>query len=146
MPGRQDPHGFSLIEVIAVVLIVAIFLVVGFMSYVKAIERAKAGVVLGYLATLRAAEMTYRAQHANLYTNTTDDLDVALADESMPKSGWSGRTITLSGSPPGSTGMATFRRDTGWYHDQQLGIQYGSGTVCGNFEPSDLLQKTCGAD
>ena len=139
-------RGYSMIELVTGAVIVSTILAVGFMWWMRVMERARAGPVVDYLTTLRAAQRNYL--QADLrppqwlprtsYTNDLLLLDVRLPDSI---SGWTGPNQTLSGSQ----GMATFTRRSGWYRDQQLGIQYRLGTLCGTFEPY-LPLSACAAD
>lgn len=143
--GQARARGFSLVELVGVVVILAALAALGTLQLVRVVERAKAAPVRQYLAALRAAQKNYRqadlerGQAQRPYTGDLRDLDVALPDSIA---GW--ERVNLSS--PGDAGLATVRRSRGWYQGQQLGIQYGSGTLCGTFEPFSPPLAPCQAD
>lgn len=80
--------GFTLLELMMVVVIIGILATIALPQYFRSAERARTSEALSYLATLRSAEMRYRAQDpGNAYTDNFDLLDVELPGT---LNGWDG--------------------------------------------------------
>ena len=131
--------GFTLLELLMVVIVIAILVAIAIPQYLKAVEKARAADAINYLGALRSAQSRYHAQNAsNQYTNVLTNLDIDLP-----------ATLTNWGVPslssPATTGMASFTRAAGLYNGQTVGISYGTGTLCGSFIPLQPL-PTCTAD
>jgi prepilin-type N-terminal cleavage/methylation domain-containing protein len=131
--------GFTLLELLMVVIIIGILAAVGLPQYLKATEKARAAEALMILGAIRAAEIRYRAQSStNAYTTLDTDLDV-----DFPRVGgvitlkyWTVTTpLTATGTGTGAVGMAVMSRKEGNFVTQTIGITFGSGAVCGTFDP-----------
>ena len=73
--------GFTLLELLMVVIIIGILASIALPQYFKASERARLGEALQILATIRGSEQRYKAQTSStppVYTNQIDDLDVSV--------------------------------------------------------------------
>jgi len=130
-------RGFTLVELTLVAIVVSIIAIAGLFLQGRAVEKSRATEARVYLGALRAAQARYRATTGS-YTNVLANLDI---DLSGSLDSWN----SLSLSAPGATGFATLSRAAGSYAGQTLGIRYGSGTVCGTFEPLQPL-PACAAD
>lgn len=128
----------TLTELMLVVIILAVLGAVAVSQQVRVMERGRATEAVIYLGTLRSAQVRHRANNpADQYTNDPAKLDVTLA-ASLPN--WSAPTL----SAPAQTGLATMVRTSGPHSGQTLGMQYGTGTLCGTFAP--LQRSPCQAD
>ena len=129
--GRR---GFTLLELLMVVIIIAILASVALPQYIRATEKARAAEALSYLGALRSAELRYAATSAtNVYTAVVTELDIDLP---ATMQFWTTPpTITASSGAGGTKGMATVPRSGGNYSAQTIGITFGTGTVCGTFVP-----------
>jgi prepilin-type N-terminal cleavage/methylation domain-containing protein len=67
--------GFTLLELLTVVIIISILTSIALPQFFKAAERARASEAVGILGSLRAAQLRYYTQHGRL-ANNVDDLDV----------------------------------------------------------------------
>lgn len=64
-------RGFTLLELIVVIIIVGILASIAVPTYFRAVERGRSGEGLSLLGVLRSAQMRYYAQHGALTDNTT---------------------------------------------------------------------------
>jgi len=71
--------GFTLLELLTVVIIVAILAVIAIPQYFKAAERARATEAVNLLGMIRRAQIRYYAEHAYT-TDDCSDLDVDIPD------------------------------------------------------------------
>lgn len=129
----KGTKGFTLLELLMVVIIIAILAAIALPQYLRASEKSRASEALQVLGALRASEQRYKAQH-NLgnYTLLVTDLDMAFG----LMNSWNAPVIaiTAAGATP-ATGMATVTRNAGTYINQGIGIQFGTGTICGTAAP-----------
>ena len=71
--------GFTLLELLTVVIIVAILAVIAIPQYFKAAERARATEAVNLLGMIRRAQIRYYAEHAKTTSNCSE-LDVDVPD------------------------------------------------------------------
>jgi len=67
--------GFTLLELIIVVIIIGILATIGFAQYTKVIEKGRKAEALFILGEIRTAEASYYLEH-NAYTSTLGDLSL----------------------------------------------------------------------
>jgi len=68
--------GFTLLELVIVIIIVAVLAGLGIPQFMKTVERAKSAEGVATLGTLRSSQLRYYAEW-NTYTSTIANLDVA---------------------------------------------------------------------
>ncbi len=133
----MNKKGFTLIEMLVVVLIIGILAAVALPQYFKAVEKSRSTEALQVLGTIAAAQERYRlASSENLYTTNFEDFDVSFTDRNgADVSGSSYRTknftITISGTS-GSDGQVQAVRNGGGSTDQvsyTLTRRYRQGDV-----------------
>jgi prepilin-type N-terminal cleavage/methylation domain-containing protein len=137
--SRYRKKGFTLLELLMVVIIIAILASIALPQFIRAAEKSRAAEAFSTLGAVRSAEIRYAAQNlGNNYTKVFTELDVTIT----PSVNWSVPTITT----PGTTGFATVARLAGQFKTQMIGIQFGTGTICGNFAPLLATAVTCAPD
>ena len=79
---NANKKGFTLIEMLVVVLIIGILAAVALPQYFKAVEKSRATEALSVLGSIAAAEERYRlADSANAYTTSFQDFDISFTDK-----------------------------------------------------------------
>ena len=72
--------GFTLLELLTVVIIIAILATIAVPQFFKAAERARAAEGVNILGVLRSAQLRYYAEHGNFATRLNDlDVDIPTA-------------------------------------------------------------------
>ena len=70
-------HGFTLVELAVVIVIIGVLAAFGVPRFLKSVERAKAAEAFSYLSAVRSAEERYEAQYGT-YTSDLTQLDINL--------------------------------------------------------------------
>ena len=98
----NNRRGFTLLELLMVVIIIAILATIALPQYLKVAERSRSAEALQLLASIRSSEGRFRAASAaNLYTTDLTTLDIGVP-AATPN--W---TFSVSGTAAGSNGVAT---------------------------------------
>ena len=74
--ARKINQGFTLIELIIVVIIIGILASVGVSRYPKVVKKAKIAEADSVLGVMRGAQMRYAAEHDGGYTEIETELDI----------------------------------------------------------------------
>ena len=122
---RNNERGFTLLELLMVVVIMAILASIALPQYFRVVERSRAAQVMPLLASLRGSEIRFKAQDVSeLYTTTLTALDI----EPVPvmPAGWD--AVTVSGTAAGSN--VSTNRNTGSNKGSLLIVDIDTGTVC----------------
>ena len=125
---KKHQRGFTLLELLMVVIIIAILAAIAVPQYFRAAERSRAAEALQILGSMRGAEIRYKAQSAtSIYTNVLDDLDIAApgATGASASTMW---TYAISGTGAGSNVTAT--RSSGTTKGGTIEIDLDSGATC----------------
>jgi prepilin-type N-terminal cleavage/methylation domain-containing protein len=138
-------QGFTLLELLMVVVIIGILAATAMPQFIKAKEKSEAAKALSYVGAVRSSEIRYSAQDPNNeFSVDPTTLDITVTEPI----GWRNPAFQVSapsgGNPP--TGYVTLERAGGQYDGDTLGIQLGSGTVCGTFLVYDSLLPACVED
>ena len=125
MTGRCAKAGFTLLELLMVVIIIAIMASVALPQYLRATERSRTSQVIQLLATIRGSELRYFAQNA-VYDNSAGltNLDVGMPPV-MP-AGWNAPTVS------GNAALSNARvaRAGGVVSGALLEIDLDNGATC----------------
>jgi len=101
--------GFTLIELMTVVIIVGILAAVAVPLYRAQVKKAIASEGAALVGSVRTAERVYYAEH-NSYTDDADELTLETFDNKYFD--WGDVTITLTGSGTGFSAEAAGRADS----------------------------------
>lgn len=119
----MNRKGFTLVEVLIVVIIIGILAAIGIPQFAASIEKAKGGEARAGLGHIQTAEKIYYAEN-EAYTATVGDLDISLTERY-----WSfGITATTAGEY-----LATATRSGGTRTGQTVTMDQ-AGTVSGDWE------------
>ncbi len=149
--------GFTLLEMLTVVIIIAILTSIALPQFMRASERVRAAEAIQILGQIRGSQHRHKAMSlANDYTNDVTALDVDLPQD---KTGapitniWDWTPAILNSNmsvshtaPFFATGYVAVPRNSGQYKGELLGIQFGTGTLCGDFTPYGGTIIACGED
>ena len=117
--AMQDRRGFTLLELLMVVIIIAILATIALPTYLKTAERSRAAEALQNLASIRSSESRYKAGSAtNVYTGTLTDLDIGVPV---------GTNWNFTANNPANYAAATRNDASG----REIRINMDTGALCG---------------
>ena len=119
----MNRKGFTLVEVLIVVIIIGILAAIGIPQFSASIEKAKGGEARAGLGHIQTGEKVYYAEN-EYYTNNLSNLDITLTE----------RYWDFTISTPSSTAYtATAARSGGTRSGQTLTMD-DAGTISGSWE------------
>ncbi len=118
-----DKKGFTLVEVLIVVIIIGILASIGVPQFADSIEKAKGVEARAGLGHIQTGEKIFFAEN-EYYTTNLEDLDI-----SLPQTYWA---ITIS-APTLTTFTATATRAGGLRSGQTISMNQ-AGSLSGNWE------------
>jgi prepilin-type N-terminal cleavage/methylation domain-containing protein len=133
----RKSKGFTLLELLMVVIIIAILASIALPAYLKATEKSRSTEALQILGQIRASENRYKAMSAaGAYSANQDDLDVV---DTTAKGVVQTRSWGNYGGPPAGSNLnvtitsAKLTRKGGIYDTAILGMLHNTGALCGNY-------------
>lgn len=84
MRMERKPQGFTLLELLVVVVVIGILASLAVPRFIKTIEKARIAEAKTILGELRSAEFRYRLEHTNYTTNLTE-LDIDNPNNASPR-------------------------------------------------------------
>ena len=118
----MNRKGFTLVEVLIVVIIIGILASIGIPQFSASIEKAKGGEARAGLGHIQTGEKVYYAEN-EYYTTTQGDLDITLTQKY-----W---TFSIA-TPSSTTYTATATRSGGTLSGQTITMDQ-AGTVSGSW-------------
>ena len=118
----MNRKGFTLVEVLIVVIIIGILAAIGIPQFAASIEKAKGGEARAGLGHVQTGEKVYFAEN-EYYTTTLSDLDIALTQKF-----WA---FSIS-TPTSTTYTVSATRSGGTYSGQTLTMDQ-AGTISGTW-------------
>lgn len=76
----QDTSGFTLIELMVVLIVVGILAAMALPRYSASLERSRQSEAISILGSMRGAQLRFAAENSGAYTTTLSDLDIELPD------------------------------------------------------------------
>ncbi len=128
---RSSSAGFTLLELLMVVIVIGILASIGLPQYLRVTERVRGVEAIQVLGSLRVAQGRYRAQSASgAFALAITDLDT----DAPTMKYWD----TPAAANFNGTSMR-LKRTSGTYSSNVLGISWSTGDLCGNFVPQGGL-------
>lgn len=126
---RREPQGgFTLLELLMVVIIIAILASIALPQYFRVTERARTAQMLQLLASIRGSELRFKAMDpANVYTadlGATSKLDITPLP--VPPDGWAAPTVTGAGAGANVESARTAGVNAG----AAIAVDLDTGAVC----------------
>ena len=127
MKTKNNKQGFTLLELLVVVLIIGILAAIALPQYFKAVERARAAEALSLFGTIAGAQQRYYLLKGS-FTGSYGDLDIDFE-------GATGGSLTTKsfGVSIASSSTAVATRNGGRYSGYRLTKDFETGEItCGN--------------
>ena len=129
----RNQRGFTLLELLMVVIIIAILASIALPQYMRVAERSRASEALTVIAAIRSSELRFKAQDpAGAYEPNLANIDIEVPGiGATPLSTmW---TYTVNGAAGGSNAVAS--RITGTQAGQTVEVDIDSGNTCTSAAP-----------
>lgn len=131
----KNTRGFTLLELLMVVIIIAILASIALPQYLRVSERSRASEALTILATIRSAELRNKAfDPAQQYTTVIANLDAEIPASTM----WA---YAVTGAGAGSNTVAT--RSGGAYNGKTISLDLDGGVLCSSDAVYGLTVGAC---
>ena len=137
----KDARGFTLLELLMVVIIIAILASIALPQYIRVVERSRASEALTVIGAIRSAELRFKAQDpAGQYDPNLANLDIEVPGiGAMPPSQmWA---YTVSGAAGGDNAVAT--RLAGQNAGATVEVDLDGGITCSSDPDYSLKAAPC---
>ena len=125
---RLAKAGFTLLELLMVVIIIAILASLALPQYFRVVEHSRSSQVMTLLASVRSAEMRFKANNpAQLYDNSAGLTGLDISPLPVLPAGWN--NVNASGTGAGSNVQVT-RNGGVATNTAQIMIDLDNGMVC----------------
>jgi len=133
----MNKKGFTLVELLMVVIIIGILVTLAVPNYYKTIERAKAAKAKATLDLLRKAELQYQLLYDDFTSNLPelDLVDTAITPSTSNDNDWTYATLATAGDP--QTFVATATRTGGGGDGSTITIDQDGTVVNGGMAEWD---------
>lgn len=138
--GREMKRGgFTLLELLMVVIIIGILAAAAIPTYSRTVEKSRGAEALNFLGAVRGSELRYKAQQgtsAAPYTTTVADLDIDAPTSTL----WA---FTVSGAVAGSNAVATRAAAATICAGCTISIDLDTGATCSSNAIYGLSTAAC---
>ena len=127
--AQFNRHGFTLLELLMVVIIIAILASLALPQYFRVTERARTGQVMHMLGAVRSSELRFKSQNpADLYENAAGLPGLDLAPLPVLPTGWT--TVAATGTGAGANVTVTRNTGIAAVNGASVQVDLDNGMVC----------------